>query len=116
LLSPHPIYHETCQLYAKAELQLFFPDKHPKQLRASCSFSHPGLPHPIWNAFLHGVIAPSATMEGLPYINSRTVSGLVAKALSTKATDVYPDLFLWALITDVPDVSTFNCERLKETS
>lgn len=53
-----------------------------------------------------GFIAPSVTMEGFPYINSRTVYGLVAKALSTKAADVHPDLFsfffLWALVTDVP--------------
>lgn len=91
LLSWHPIYYKTCKLYARAELQPLCPGKHPNRLtRASCCFLHPGLSQAIWNACLHGVTAPSATMEGRTYINSRMVSELVAKALSTKVAGVYP--------------------------
>lgn len=103
LLSPHPIYYETCKLYARAELQSLLPNKHQNWLTwASCSISHPGLSQAIWDASLRRVIAPLATMEGHSYINSRTASGLAAKALSTKVADVYPDHLLWAVITDVP--------------
>lgn len=103
LLSPHLIYYETCKLYARAELQPLCPGKHPNSpTRTSCCFLHPGLSQAVWSACLHGVTAHSATMEGPTYVSSRRVSELVAKALSTKVAGVYPYLFLWVLITDVP--------------